>query len=79
MSACLERPLPGNLRLRLARRDAREDFSSDVLALVLNFSPLHEHGISGSATDGGISGLVVEYIVAIDVTRVRFPADAFTQ
>ena len=26
-----------------------------------------------------ISGLVVEYIVAIDVTRVRFPADAFCQ
>ena len=25
----------------------------------------------------GISSLVVEYIVAIDVTRVRFPADAF--
>ena len=24
-----------------------------------------------------ISGLVVEYIVAIDVTRVRFPDDAF--
>ena len=24
----------------------------------------------------GISGLVVEYIVAIDVTRARFPADA---
>ena len=24
-----------------------------------------------------ISGLVVEYIVAIDVTRIRFPADAF--
>ena len=24
-----------------------------------------------------ISGLVVEYILAIDVTRVRFPADAF--
>ena len=23
-----------------------------------------------------ISGLVVEYIVAVDVTRVRFPADA---
>ena len=23
-----------------------------------------------------ISGLVVEYIAAIDVTRVRFPADA---
>ena len=26
-----------------------------------------------------ISGLVVEYIVAIDVTRVRFPADAYIQ
>ena len=26
----------------------------------------------------GISGLVAEYIVAIDVTRVRFPADADT-
>ena len=26
---------------------------------------------------GSISGLVVEYIVAIDVTRVRFPADAY--
>ena len=25
---------------------------------------------------GSISGLVVEYIVAIDVTRVQFPADA---
>ena len=24
-----------------------------------------------------ISGLVVEYVVAIDVTRVLFPADAF--
>ena len=24
-----------------------------------------------------ISGLVVEYTVAIDVTRVRFPSDAF--
>ena len=30
-----------------------------------------------AAVDMGISGLVVEYIVAIDVTRVRFPADAF--
>ena len=26
----------------------------------------------------GISGLVVEYVVAIDVTRVRFPADALS-
>ena len=24
-----------------------------------------------------MSGLVVEYIIAIDVTRVRFPSDAF--
>ena len=29
-----------------------------------------------SCTINSISGLVVEYIVAIDVTRVRFPADA---
>ena len=27
----------------------------------------------------GISGLVAEYIVAIDVTRVRFPAAAYHQ
>ena len=26
-----------------------------------------------------ISGLVVEYIAAIDVTRLRFPADALSQ
>ena len=26
-----------------------------------------------------VSGLVVEYIVAIDVTQVRFPADAYLQ
>ena len=33
---------------------------------------------AGGTTDSehSISGLVVEYIVAIDVTRVRFPADA---
>ena len=30
----------------------------------------------GSDFNMSISGLVVEYIVAIDVTRVRFPADA---
>jgi hypothetical protein len=29
--------------------------------------------------DSSISGLVVEYIVAIDVTRVQFPADAYFQ
>ena len=32
--------------------------------------------LSAKAELIGISGLVVEYIVAIDVTRVRFPADA---
>ncbi len=32
-----------------------------------------------TAFDQRISGLVVEYIVAIDVTRVRFPADASAQ
>ena len=31
---------------------------------------------SGRLDVASISGLVVEYIVAIDVTRVRFPADA---
>ena len=31
---------------------------------------------SDTVFNGSISGLVVEYIVAIDVTRVRFPADA---
>ena len=30
----------------------------------------------GNGIVASISGLVVEYIVAIDVTRVRFPADA---
>ena len=38
-------------------------------------------GASGHRTENlpvsRISGLVVEYIVAIDVTRVLFPADAF--
>ena len=33
-------------------------------------------GVRSSAAPTGIGGLVVEYIVAIDVTRVRFPADA---
>ena len=34
-------------------------------------------GMAGSwPMQHSISGLVVEYIVAIDVTRVRFPADA---
>ena len=32
--------------------------------------------VAPGVVGNGISGLVVEYIVAIDVTRVRFPADA---
>ena len=39
---------------------------------VQGFSISHTHQKSLSS----ISGLVVEYIVAIEVTRVRFPADA---
>ena len=34
-----------------------------------------EHKLN-QTVEQGISGLVVEYIVAIDVTRARFPADA---
>ena len=41
------------------------------LLLFIIFSKIH------FLYHAGISGLVVEYIVAIDVTRVRFPADAF--
>ena len=36
------------------------------------------HGHDWAAILSSISGLVVEYIVAIDVTQVRFPADAFS-
>lgn len=36
-------------------------------------------GFLGKSSMASISGLVVEYIVAIDVTRVRFPADAFSK
>ena len=39
------------------------------------FSVGHVHA---TCCDICISGLVVEYIVAIDVTRVRFPADALS-
>ena len=41
---------------------------------------MHMHLFAKSRFHGNfvisISGLVVEYIVAIDVTRVQFPADA---
>ena len=45
----------------------------------------HEGGVAGSSAGWSllsshltcISGLVAEYIVAIDVTRARFPADAW--
>ena len=46
-----------------------------VLAIAAN-NP-REHSLwKGNHSNRSISGLVVEYIVAIDVTRVRFPADA---
>ena len=38
---------------------------------------LLNHSCSTVGHQTCISGLVVEYIVAIDVTRVRFPADAY--
>ena len=38
--------------------------------------PLSLRILNRSTIRISISGLVVEYIVAIDVTRVRFPADA---
>ena len=38
---------------------------------------LLNHSDTLSVRSASISGLVVEYIVAIDVTRVRFPVDAF--
>ena len=34
------------------------------------------HTVMTSAHKHSVSGLVAEYIVAIDVTRARFPADA---
>ena len=42
------------------------------------FNPIQASGATASVSVISISGLVVEYIVAIDVTRVRFPADAFS-
>ena len=38
-----------------------------------------DNSSSSSKCCKGISGLVAEYIVAIDVTRARFPADACSQ
>ena len=45
------------------------------LFVVFRSSHAHPHFTCGLAAIG-ISGLVVEYIVAIDVTWVQFPADA---
>ena len=53
---------PGSAILRLFALDlAARNWHPEIYTLDDNIS---------------ISGLVVEYIVAIDVTRVRFPADA---
>ena len=45
--------------------------------LILQPPPNLESRVKAQDSCRSISGLVVEYIVAIDVTRVRFPADAF--
>ena len=44
--------------------------------VMLGNQPAHHLGFLFFVIHCSISGLVVEYIVAIDVTRVRFPADA---
>ena len=46
-------------------------------AAVIGMKYDHRHAFFFIEDLQSISGLVVEYIVAIDVTRVRFPADAF--
>ena len=48
------------------------------MALILAF-PLCKSMFFQCSLSSSISGLVAEYIVAIDVTRVRFPADAFSR
>ena len=45
------------------------------LRIRMQVSPPTRYVLAGGK-GSSISGLVVEYIVAIDVTRVRFPADA---
>ena len=45
-------------------------------AAVMTFHITTQPYVNFTSTVHSISGLVVEYIVAIDVTRVRFPADA---
>ena len=49
---------------------------SHVISLAEKSSSPAEDSVACSEPRS-ISGLVAEYIVAIDVTRVRFPADAF--
>ena len=52
------------------RFESYQDHLLGVAICVHAFSHCHRYEAAS------ISGLVVEYIVAIDVTRVRFPADA---
>ena len=54
-------PVPGTIAHR-----------SNLLPLIF-----HLLNFKWALGNSSISGLVVEYIVAIDVTRARFPADAF--
>jgi hypothetical protein len=66
----------------LAQLVARRSHNPKVVSSILTGpSSVFSRRIGGPANvqvpdTNGISGLVVEYVVAIDVTRVRFPADA---
>ena len=53
--------------------------SGSALLVLFSESSFAGGGKLDQLLEQGISGLVVEYIVAIDVTRVRFPADAYAQ
>ena len=59
------------------RRSSRQELLAGPSPLVASSRNSNEDVASQSRQSfSSISGLVVEYIVAIDVTRVRFPADA---
>ena len=59
------------------RRSSRQELLAGPSPLVASPRNSNEDVASQSRQSfSSISGLVVEYIVAIDVTRVRFPADA---
>ena len=52
--------------------------SVSIFCMYMLLGKCHRHVcMKACEAVSSISGLVAEYIVAIDVTRVRFPADAF--